>query len=196
MLLYHLWINEWKRLWKSPALLLVTLLLPVALLIVVGFVVYSSVQEDLEEVEMVIIDEDETFETKALINQLAGDQTLAEQIHFIDGGTNLQEHIQNPKEAAAIIQIPEGFTEQLRSGENENITIYLNDQVPFSSQLAQLFLESGQSYITSAQAGVNTVHHFYSSDLEGEERSDVLQQNTIHFTFLALGRNDLFDMRE
>lgn len=86
MLLYHLWINEWKRLWKSPALLLVTLLLPVALLIVVGFVVYSSVQEDLEEVEMVIIDEDETFETKALINQLAGDQTLAEQIHFIDGG--------------------------------------------------------------------------------------------------------------
>lgn len=136
------------------------------------------------------------LKTKALTIQLAGDQTLAEQIHFIDGGTNLQEHIQNPKEAAAIIQIPEGFTEQLRSGENENITIYLNDQVPFSSQLAQLFLESGQSYITSAQAGVNTVHHFYSSDLEGEERSDVLQQNTIHFTFLALGRNDLFDMRE
>lgn len=64
--------------------------------------VYSSVQEDLEEVEMVIIDEDETFETKALINQLAGDQTLAEQIHFIDGGTNLQEHIQNPKEAAQL----------------------------------------------------------------------------------------------
>ncbi|MFC0015997.1 MULTISPECIES: ABC transporter permease [Allobacillus] len=195
-MLYHLWINEWKRLWKSPTLLLFTLLLPIALFTVVGFVVYSTVQEELDDVEMIIVDEDETFETKALIEQLAGDQTLAEQIDFINGGTDLQKHLRHPKEAAAIIQIPEGFTEQLRSGNNENITIYLNDQIPFSSQLAQLFLESGQSYITSAQAGVNTVHHFYSSELEGKERKDVLQKNTIHFTFLALGRNDLFDMHE
>nr|WP_289037577.1 ABC transporter permease [uncultured Allobacillus sp.] len=196
MLLYHLWVNEWKRLLKSPTLLLFTLLLPIALFIVVGFVVYSTVQEELDEVEMIIIDEDETFETKALIKQLAGDQTLAEQIDFINGGSNLQKYLHNLKEAAAIIQIPEGFTEQLRSGNNESITVYLNDQIPFSSQLAQLFLESGQSYITSAQAGVNTVHHFYSSELEGKERKDVLQKNTIHFTFLALGRNDLFEMHE
>ncbi len=195
-MLYHLWANEWKRVIKSPALLLMTLTIPISILLIVGMIVFSQFQEEFEEVEIIIIDEDETFETNALISQLAGDQTLAEQIQFVDGGNALAEHIENPGEAAAIIRIPEGFTEELRSGHNEQIDVYLNDAIPFSSQLAETFLESGQSYITSAQAGVNTVHHFYSNELEGEARSEALQQNTLHFTFLALGRNDLFEMHE
>ncbi|GAA0470973.1 ABC transporter permease [Alkalibacillus silvisoli] len=191
-MIFHYSLFEFKRVLKSPALLLFVISLPVAFVFIVGMLVLQAAQSELDEVELVVIDEDQTFETETLIQQLEGDETLEEHVEFIrvDGEV---EAFTDESNIAAIIRVPEGFTSQLRSGINEPIDVYLNEGQPFASQLGYLLLQSGQDYITAAQSGVNTVNYFIGSQLEGDERSDFVQQMTVHFTLLSLGRNSLFD---
>ncbi len=157
-----------------------------------GMFFYETVQEDLEQVELMVIDEDQTFETNTLIQQLENDETIGEQVIFHRGDRSLSEYLDESIDYAAVVRIPKGFTEQLQNGQNEEIEVYLNNQIPFSSQLAYLLLHSGQGYITAAQSGVNTVNHFWGSELPSDERRDLVEQMTVHFSFLTLGRNSLF----
>ncbi|MET3683547.1 hypothetical protein ABID56_001642 [Alkalibacillus flavidus] len=185
---------ELKRLLRAPFLLLAVVLFPVLLLSIVGLVIFQSMQSELEHVELVVIDDDQTFETNALIEQLAGDETLNDVITFQKKQGSVNDY-REQEQIAGIIHIPDGFTAQLRQGHNEPIGVYLNESQPFASQLARLLLQSGQGYITAAQSGVNTVVHFQEDQLTNDERSQLVQDMTLHFTWLALGRNQLFDQQ-
>ncbi|WP_411954988.1 ABC transporter permease [Alkalibacillus sp. S2W] len=187
-MIWHYLIWEWKRVLKSPILCLTVLLFPLLILSVVGLIIYHTAQSEIDDVELVVIDEDDTFETNALIEQLASDDSLNDYITF-QKETGAVESYLNNENVAAVLHVPEGFTEQLRQGHNQPINVHLNQGQPFSSRLAQLLLESGEDYITAAQSGVNTVLHF--SDVH--DRQVLIQDMTLHFTWLTLGRNQLFD---
>ncbi|MDQ0351640.1 hypothetical protein J2R98_001457 [Alkalibacillus filiformis] len=182
---------ELKRILKSPALLLFVVSLPIALVLIVGMIVYQSVQTELEDVSLIVLDEDRTFETNTLIQQLENDETLAEHVEFLRKDGVIEDYV-DQQNVAAIIRVPDGFTSQLRSGVNEPIDVYLNERQPFASQLGYLLLKSGQDYITAAQSGVNTVNHYIGSQLSDDDRRDFVQQMTVHFTLLTLDRNRLF----
>ncbi|NIK13081.1 ABC transporter permease [Alkalibacillus almallahensis] len=187
----HYLIWEWKRVLKSPILCLTVLLFPLLILSVVGLIIFHTAQSEIDDVELVVIDDDNTFETNALIEQLSSDESLNDYITF-QNETGSVESYQNKENVAAVLHVPEGFTEQLRQGHNQPINVYLNQGQPFSSRLAQLLLESGEDYITAAQSGVNTVVHFSDSD----DRQALIQDMTLHFTWLTLGRNQLFDEQQ
>ncbi|GEL76931.1 ABC transporter permease [Tenuibacillus multivorans] len=192
-MIFHLWLYEWKRMFKHPGLFLFVLIFPIAVLGIIGLLIYSLAQDELESVNIVVLDQDQTFETNALVEQLQSDETIEGDINFIQGDHALPYYLENPDQYAAIVEVPEGFTEQLRSGVNEKINVYLNDSLPFASNLAYLLLESGQDYISAAQTGVNTVHHFHIQNLEqADERQTWIQQMTLHFTYYALNRNSFF----
>ncbi|TFB22142.1 ABC transporter permease [Filobacillus milosensis] len=192
-MIFHLWRYEWKRMFKHPGLFLFVLIFPIALVGVLGLFIYSYAQEELDSVKIVVLDEDQTFETNALIKQLQKDDTIDGDVEFIKGERTIEYYLENPDSYAAIVQVPEGFTKQLRSGVNETINVYLNEDMPLASNLAYILFESGQDYITAAQTGVNTVNHFYIQDIEEkDERRRWSQQMTIHFTMYALDRNKLF----
>ncbi len=144
----------------------------------------------METVEILVLDDDQTFETKSLIKQLQDDETIEGDVILSEGQKDLSFYLEHPESYAAIVQIPKGFTKQLRSGVNESIHVYLNEKLPLASNLAYLLLESGQDYISAAQTGVNTVNHFYVQNMEdAKERQQFLQQSIIHFTTFSLGRN-------
>lgn len=193
----HLLIYEWKRTLKHPTLFLFIFLFPVIFFAVTGFIVYSIVKEEVNSIDLVVIDEDKTFETSTLINQLKSDETLSNQVNFIDGESELNTYLEHPNEYAAIIQIPKGFTEDLRSGVNREINVFLNENIPIGSNLAYLLLSSGEKYISAAQSGVNSVYHYYIKAMDdSSERNRWIQQMTIHFTLLTLSRNDFFSFNE
>ncbi|MGM8214769.1 ABC transporter permease [Bacillaceae bacterium W0354] len=196
-MILHLFLYEWKRTLKHPTLLLFVFLFPILFVSLTGFIVYSVVKEEVNSVDIVVLDEDQTFETSTLINQLKSDDTLKGQVNFITGEGKLTTYLQQPEQYAAVVQVPKGFTEDLRSGINREINVYLNENIPVGSNLAYLLLESGQNYISAAQSGVNTVNHFYIKTIEDRsERNRWIQQMTIHFTLLTLSRNDFFVLDE
>ncbi|WP_162297811.1 ABC transporter permease [Halalkalibacillus sediminis] len=195
-MIFHLLLNEWKRVMKRPTLFLFVFLFPVAgVLITAGFI-YTVANEELGEVELLVIDEDDTLETRALISQLENDETLTGQVRFIKTEEELSSVMDTSSSYAAIVRIPSGFTDQLRSGVNEEIDVFLNESTPFSSQLAQTLLSSGENYISAAQAGVNTVNRYYIQEMDSSERSQAIQQMTIFFTMFALDRNQFFNVEQ
>ncbi|MGP4073598.1 ABC transporter permease [Piscibacillus sp. B03] len=196
-MIYHLWKYEWKRMLKQPALFLFTILFPIIFVGLLAVFLYSVSSDELETVNILVLDDDQTFETKALINQLQDDDTIEGDVKLSEGQYDLSYYIEKPGSYAAIVQIPEGFTEQLRSGVNETINVYLNEKLPLASNLSYLLLESGQAYISSAQTGVNTVNHFHTRNIDdSSERQQFLQQSIIHFTTYSLGRNSFFEQVE
>lgn len=192
--IFHLWKYEWKRMLKRPGLFLFTLLFPIAVIGLISLFLYTTASDELESVHLLVLDEDQTFETNALIKQLQDDQTIDGEVFFNQGKEDLSYYLEQPDEYAAIVQIPEGFTEQLSNGVNESINVYLNENLPIASNLAYLLLESGQDYISAAQTGVNTVNHFHIKSMEDtDERQQFLQQSIVHFTTYSLGRNSFFE---
>ncbi|RPF50130.1 ABC transporter permease [Aquisalibacillus elongatus] len=193
-MLFHLWRYEWKRMLRHPGLFLFVVIFPILLVGAIGLFLYSFAEEELDSVTILVLDEDKTFETNMLIQQLQNDDTIDGDVNFENGEKPLSVYHKNPDNYAAVIQIPEGFTDKLISGVNETITVYLNDGMPLASNLAYLLMESGQDYITAAQTGVNTVNHFHIKSInDSDERSRFLQQSIVHFTAFALNRNALFN---
>ena len=194
MLLY-----EWKRTLKRPTLFLFVIIFPIVLLLVTGLAIYSLAKEEVDQIDILVLDEDETFETTTLIDQLESDETINEHVNFIRGDQpqSIDYYLNSDARYAAIVHVPAGFTADLRSGINREIDVYLNENIAISSSLAHMLLESGQNYISAAQSGVNTVNQLYIKSLDDpDERRSFVQQMTVHFTLLTLGRNNFFELDE
>ncbi|MFG6116352.1 ABC transporter permease [Halobacillus sp. MO56] len=179
---------------RRPLLLFVCLLGPFLLLGFLGYALSGFVKEDNENIVVSIVDEDQTFETKSLINQLQDDETLAQQLDFEEmGKTEAEQELRAGNGTGAVI-IPEGFTADLRNGTNTPIEVWLDDQQPLESGVLRLLLDSAASYISAAQSGVNAVYDSVIKPLDhSSDRQQLLQQVIVTFTLEALDRNDLFD---
>src|SRR5690625_1461984 len=65
MLLY-----EWKRTLKRPTLFLFVIIFPIVLLLVTGLAIYSLAKVEVNQNDILVLYEDETFETYTLIDTL------------------------------------------------------------------------------------------------------------------------------
>lgn len=178
---------------RRPLLLFVCLLGPFLLLGFLGYALTGFVKEDNENIAVSIVDQDQTFETKSLINQLQDDETLAHQLEFEKVNRQEAEQEVATGNVTGAVIIPEGFTSDLRNGINTPIEVWLNDQKPIESGVLQLLLDSAASYISAAQSGVNAVYESVIKPIDDVgERQQLLQQVIVTFTLEALNRNELF----
>ncbi|SEB20472.1 ABC-2 family transporter protein [Thalassobacillus cyri] len=179
---------------RRPLLLFVCLLGPFLLLGFLGYALSGFVEEDNANIVVSIVDHDQTFETKSLINQLQDDETLAQQLEFEGMKMPQAEQELQSGNGTGVVIIPEGFTADLRNGTNTPIEVWLDDQQPIESGVLRLLLDSAASYISAAQSGVNAVYDSVIEPMDhSSNRQQLLQQVIVTFTLEALDRNDLFD---
>nr|WP_279588109.1 ABC transporter permease [Thalassobacillus devorans] len=178
---------------RRPLLLFLCVVAPYLLLGLLGYGIAGFLNGENEPIKVAIVDGDQTFETKSLINQLQEDETLNDQLRFIPEEIDeVEKGLRNGEWTGAVI-IPAGFTADLRSGTNTPMEVWLNDTKPLESGVVQLLLDSAASYISAAQSGVNAVYQSVIQPMENsEERQQLLQQVIITFTLEALDRNGLF----
>jgi ABC-2 type transport system permease protein len=182
---------------KQPALFFVIMLFPLILLGSFGIVVSKLAEEQTKEIKIGVVDLDETFETKTLIDQLQKEEELAEAVDLIHMSNDEAETYLHNNEISAMVIIPDGFTYDLRHGENTPIQVTTNQSQPLQANMVRLLLDSGAHYISAAQSAINTVYHLYIKDLEdSEEQGDLLQSLIIRYTLFALDRNKLFSTDE
>lgn len=187
-------LYELSAMIRKPVPLFLSLFLPFFLLGVIGFTAYSFTQTENITIEVAIVDEDMTFETRALIHQLQDEEELKETLTFIPKDKEGAEHAMEIGEISGMLLIPEGFTKDLRVGKNTPITVITNKNQVLNSYMIKLLLDSGAQYISAAQSGVNAVYDLYIKDIEqSNQRSELTQQTIISFTLYALSRNDLFE---
>lgn len=156
-------------------------------------VVFSLFQNEEQLIQTAVVDQDQTFETKSLVNQLADDGRMKAAMNLRPMDRSKANELFSNEEITAIIEIPEGFTQSLRRGENDPIKIVTNQQQPLQSTLVNVLLESGANYISASQSAVNTVYDLHIKSLPEEKRNGKLQQLIVTFTLFALSRNKAFE---
>ncbi len=194
---FSLWVYEMRAALRRPAPLFLSFFIPILLLGLVLLSVYRLIPQNDENIQAAIVDLDQTFETKALVNQLSEDEEMKKALTLLPmSSEKADEHFKNGN-LAGIITIPKGFSKSLRIGENDPIQVVTNVEQPLSSNMLKLLLDSGAMYISASQSAVNTVYDLHIKELsDSGERSQKLQQSILTFTLFALSRNDAFSQEE
>ncbi len=194
---FSLWVYEMRAALRRPAPLFLSFFIPIMLLGLVLLSVYSLIPQNEEHIQAAIVDLDQTFETKALVNQLSEDEEMKKALTLIPMSSEKAVEQFNNGNLAGMITIPKGFSESLRKGENDPIHVLTNEEQPLSTNMLKLLLDSGAMYISASQSAVNTVYDLHIKELsDSGERSQKLQQAILTFTLFALSRNDAFSQEE
>ncbi|MCA0970689.1 ABC transporter permease [Halobacillus litoralis] len=189
---FSLWRYEMRAAAKRPAPLFLSIILPLVILGLVFLVLQGFVEEGREPVEAAVVDEDDTFQTNALINQLSAEERLSQALNLIPMDEEQAEAAFENGELAGVMTIPEGFTASLMNGENDPIDVMTSADDPLDATMLEVLLDSGANYISASQSAVNTVYDLHIRDLPQDERSSRLQETIITYTLFALDRGDLF----
>ncbi|QHE51221.1 ABC transporter permease [Pontibacillus sp. HMF3514] len=194
---FSLWGYEMRAALRRPAPLFLSFFIPLLLLGLVLLSVYSLIPQNEENIQAAIVDFDQTFETKALVNQLSEDDEMKKALTLLPMSSGKADEQFSNGLLAGIITIPKGFSESLRIGENEPIQVVTNEEQPLSANMLKLLLDSGAMYISASQSAVNTVYDLHIKELsDSGERSQKLQQAILTLTLFALSRNDAFSQEE
>ncbi|QHT47806.1 ABC transporter permease [Bacillus sp. SB49] len=178
---------------KRPAPLFLSIAIPLLLIVLVALMLQSFVEEGAEPVRAAVVDEDDTFQTKALINQLSEEKRLSQALTLTPMDAKEAEAAFEQGELAGVMMIPEGFTSSLMNGENDPIVVMTNEDDPVDATMLQVLLDSGADYISASQSAVNAVYDLSIREMPEGERSRRLQEVIITYSLFALDRNDVFE---
>lgn len=179
--------------------MLILLLTPMLFLAGIGVICTKILNEKnhVEFFDIAIVDNDQTIETKYVIQQLldSGNLSKAANVHQVDEHQAMA--LMEKNEIAAMVVIPEGFSEDVKTGTNTPVKVIGNASKPLQSQLVLHVLESAARLTSAAQSGINTVYHFLK---EENSSSEVLQaeykKNILSFSLHILGRGEIFEVKE
>ncbi|KGP90401.1 hypothetical protein N780_05340 [Pontibacillus chungwhensis BH030062] len=190
---FSLWRYEMRATVRRPAPLFLSFFIPLAIILIAFLSIQSFFQDEEKQIQAAIVDHDQTFETKSLVNQLSEEERMKRALRLEPMTTKEALKAFERGDIAGIMTIPKGFTKSLRVGENEPITVMTNQDKPLDSTMLTVLLESGAKYISASQSAVNAVYDLHIKQLPRDERNQKLQEAIVTFTLFALDRNEAFE---
>lgn len=149
-----------------------------------------------EQFKVAIVNEDQTFETQLVIQQLTESPHL-KIFSTMEVDQATAESYLRDNEIAAIIHIPHDFSRDVAKGINTPVKVIGNAKRPLQSQLILHVLESAADFTSAAQSGINTVDYFMEiADFSKEEKRSQFKQNVLSFALHILGRGEIFETVE
>ncbi|QUG40660.1 ABC transporter permease [Psychrobacillus sp. INOP01] len=184
-----------QKKWKS---LLLLFLFPIFLLTsTLGIVASLLVPTAKAPISVAFVDEDQTEETKMLLEFMSLSIDKEEGIDIFSISKDAaNEQIENNKISAYIL-FPEGFTKKLYKGKSVSLSIIGNPSKTVDSFIVKELAESMTRYISSAQANILTVYDYAGNTYIPEEDLEKLLFDTfIEFTLYTLGSGQILDEEE
>lgn len=179
--------------WKVICLLIFT---PMLVLSGIGLICFQLLKTEsaVHPFSVAIVDQDGTEETKFFIQHLLDSDHITELANFQMLEINAAKDLLKKDEIASIIVIPENFSENVRYGINEPLTVIGNPNRPVQSMLIFSLLESATKFISAAQSAINTIYHFLTEEnISREIVRDHYSRSLLHFGLFTLSRGDFFE---
>lgn len=193
---FSLWRYEMRATVLRPAPLFLSFFIPLLIMLIAGLSLQNLFQEEEKQIQAAIVDHDQTFETKSLVNQLSEEERMKRALQLTPMSEKEAKEAFEKGDLAGVMTIPEGFTDSLRVGDNEPIAVMTNQDKPIDSTMLTVLLESGAKYISASQSAVNAVYDLHIKQLPKDERSARLQEAIVTFTLFALERNEAFEEQQ
>ncbi|MFC0523367.1 ABC transporter permease [Pontibacillus salicampi] len=192
---FSFWLNEWRAIRRRPGPLFLSLFIPFAFLCLLFITITSLFQGTTSNIQVAVVDKDNTFETKSLLYQLTEEEQMKDALVLDKMSENEAEEAFRQSDVDAIMHIPQGFTKSLRVGENTPIRVTTNSENAYAQSMIETLFSSGAAYISAAQSAVNTVYDKKLSDQPLHERKEQLEAVIVNYTVFALTRNEAFELQ-
>lgn len=181
-----------QKKWKS---LLLLFLFPIFLLVsTLGIIASLFVPSAKEPISIAFVDEDQTEETKMLLEFMTLSIDKKEAIEIISMSKETADHKIENNEISTYILFPKEFTKKLYKGKSVSLTIVGNPSRTVDSFIVKELAESMTRYISSAQANILTVYDYASNAyIPEEELERLIFETFIEFTLYTLGSGQILD---
>jgi ABC-2 type transport system permease protein len=177
--------------------LLLMIFAPLIILLCLVYALSPLIAGDsfIETFDMAIVNNDNTLQTRTLIQQIEKSEQLRGLVRFIYVDEQEAFRLLEENEISSIITIPSGFSADLAVGKNTPVKVVGNLQRPLQSVLTKAWMQSSADLVTAAQSGVNTIYHFLrEADLSKEELNEAVNLSIIHFSLHSLGRGEMYNI--
>ena len=174
MTLFYMSLYEIKNKLRFSAQMLVTAVL--AVVVVFGMVpVLEQVLADKltsKQFSVAFADEEDSAYTRMIMETVLESAPIKSSFQTIAVDRETAMKMLENNEVAAVINIPEGFTRSMRSGEFKEIKVILNPKQPLYAELVKGGMESGGYLMSAVQNALYTVYAYISKLPISEEQID------------------------
>lgn len=181
--------------WKMGLVLLIA---PVLFVIGLGIVANQLFSEEarVQLFKVAVVDQDDTLETKFVIQQLVQSKHLSSLIDTIQTDEAHAWQLMRENQIAAMIILPQGFSYEVKRGNNTPVEVIGNQRQPLQSILVRYLMESAAHFTSAAQSGINTITYFLREEnVSIEERQEEFRKSIVRFSLHTLGRGDIYDVQ-
>lgn len=179
-----------KKRWLSLLLLFIVPLALVAAIASLALMIFTP--EEREPIQLVLVDEDETFESKLMTQLLL--MTVSEE-QFLQATVHDEETAQQLMSDGSITSyfvFPKGFTKKLYDGDSVQLQLVGHPDKQVDSLIIYELIDSLSRYIESAQANILTIYRFTKPlNFSKEEKAIFFEQQFMNFTMFTLAKGNL-----
>jgi|LGVF01.2.fsa_nt_gb ABC-2 type transport system permease protein len=155
---------------------------------------FMSEQRLLDQVNVGIIDEEQSFLSNMLLDNFKKNEAFSGLFSLEVGDENslLQKYHNN--ELSALVYIPSTFTDSLYRFENTPLKMILNPNYPLKNTVLENIMGSYSTFIKSVDVGIYSLYNTLKDEgMDRDELRDVNERFSVKMVFNALGRNEMFD---
>lgn len=110
----------------------------------------------IDPVTVVVVDEEDSFESRMLLNYLEDYEDYREILRFVRSDAREADAMLNSGEATAVIRIPPAFIAGVLDGGNRPFVITLTEKTPLKAALVKVFADVYADMLKTGQTGVYT----------------------------------------
>ncbi len=150
----------------------------------------------LDQVNIGIVDEEESFLSGMLIQNFEKNDQFSSLFSFIRGSEDELLTLYNNNEMSAIVYIPKSFTDSLLYYENTPLRMTLNPNFPLKNTVLESIMSSYSTYIKAVDVATYSLYNTLKTEGLGEvELDEVNDKFSLNMVMTALNRNTLFEYK-
>jgi len=156
---------------------------------------YMKEERILDQVNIGIIDEEQSFLTGMLVDNFKQNQAFSGLFSLEVGQEeDLLEKYHN-NELSALVYIPATFTDSLYRFENTPLRMTLNPNYPLKNTVLENIMISYSTFIKSVDVGIYSLYDTLKAEgMDRDELREINERFSVKMVFNALGREELFEI--
>lgn len=144
-------------------------------------------------ITLLIVDEEESFYTNLLIQNIIETPSLQNNIEIIKTSKEEGPKLLDKNEAAGMVIIPNQFTTNMQNGIYEPLIVIGNYNKPLQATMIKEGMESVTNLMSAAQSAVFTVCDYARENKVSPKELDLIfKTSALSFSSKALGRDQIF----
>ncbi|WP_133578431.1 ABC transporter permease [Aureibacillus halotolerans] len=154
----------------------------------------QSMQSNTFQVDVAIVDEDQSFETGIAIDQLVQSEELNKLIHVVETDRMNALNMLEDQSVSAVILLPEGFGADVTYGVNTPAEVIGHPAMPLEAAVVRYVMEAAAKYTTATQSAINTIDAtLRANDAPQATIKQEFQINLLTFGAAVINRSDWFE---